>query len=382
MRRELLRAKAREFQPELDQVRDIYAEAEAEKRALTPAEKAICDPILAKGRDITDALRQLRIDDEVRAAAKGLAADVGNPYGGDDSAGDTKGRRLAFTKGMAAKVADSMLGGTKALAPSGATVVNQEFEADPIPLGRVATGLLDVLPVKTHTSPEYAFMRQSVRTNAAAVVAEGATKPTTTLTVARIEQSLSVIAHLSEGVPRYWLLDNDALQDFVDNELRYGLGLAVEAKVIADINGTSGIQAQAYSNSVLETLRKGITKIEASGLVAGAIALHPTDWETVELALSSTNAVEHLSLPYDPATRRLFGVPIATTTSQTAGTAHVLANDAVVLDVDTQGIDVQWSENSNSDDFSKNLIRARCEGRFGTSVRSLLGVVKATLTST
>lgn len=170
--RELLRAKAIELRPELDRARDIAAKAAAENRAMTPDEKAIHDPIAVKARELADALRQIRNDDAVRAAAKGLATAIGHP-GGDDSAGDTKGRRLAFTKGMAAKVADSMLGGTKALAPSGATVVDQEFEADPIALGRVATGLLDVLPVKTHTSPEYAFMRQSVRSSAAAVVAEG-----------------------------------------------------------------------------------------------------------------------------------------------------------------------------------------------------------------
>ena len=35
----------------------------------------------------------------------------------------------------------------------------------------------------------------------------------------------------------------------------------------------------------------------------------------------------------------------------------------MVVDTDTIGVGVQWSENSNSDDFSKNLIRARCEGR-------------------
>jgi hypothetical protein len=29
---------------------------------------------------------------------------------------------------------------------------------------------------------------------------------------------------------------------------------------------------------------------------------------------------------------------------------------------------VQWLENSHADDFSKNLIRARCERRFATSV--------------
>ena len=51
----------------------------------------------------------------------------------------------------------------------------------------------------------------------------------------------------------------------------------------------------------------------------------------------------------------------------------MLAVDAVVVDPDTQGVEVQWSESSNSDDFAKNLIRARCEGRFGTSVLESAG---------
>ena len=124
----------------------------------------------------------------------------------------------------------------------------------------------------------------------------------------RFEQTLAVVAHLSEGIPRYWLLDSVALQMFVENEMTFGLQLAVEAKVLSDVNATSGIQVQAYATSVPTTLRKGLTKLETAGYTAGALVLHPTDWEGVELALSSTNAVEHLSLPYDPATRRLFGV--------------------------------------------------------------------------
>ena len=99
------------------------------------------------------------------------------------------------------------------------------------------------------------------------------------------------------------------------------------------------------------------------------------------LARTSSNAIEHLSLlPYDPASRRLFGVPVVATVSEAAGVGHVLAADAVVVDTDTQGVGVQWSETSNTDDFAKNLIRARCEGRFGTSVLSPLGVVSCDLT--
>jgi hypothetical protein len=178
---------------------------------------------------------------------------------------------------------------------------------------------MDMLPVNAHTSTEYAYLRQTVRTNNAAVVAEGATKPTSIYSVVRVEQSLVVVAHLSEGIPRYWILDSTALEMFVENELTFGLQLAVEAKVLADINATSGIQTQAYATSVLATLRKGLTKLETAGYTAGAVVLHPTDWEGVELALSSTNAVEHLSLPYDPASRRLFGVPVVATVSEAAG---------------------------------------------------------------
>ena len=59
---------------------------------------------------------------------------------------------------------------------------------------------------------------------------------------------------------------------------------------------------------------------------------------------------------------------------------HVLARDAVVVDTDTIGVGVQWSETSSVDDFSKNLIRALCEGRFGTSVLNPLRVVSCDLT--
>jgi hypothetical protein len=39
-----------------------------------------------------------------------------------------------------------------------------------VALGQVAKSLLDVLPVKAHTTAEYAYLRQTTRTNNAAVV--------------------------------------------------------------------------------------------------------------------------------------------------------------------------------------------------------------------
>jgi len=109
--------------------------------------------------------------------------------------------------------------------------------------------------------------------------------------------------------------------------------------------------------------------------------MHPTDFEGVELALSSVTAVEHLSLPFDAATRRLFGTPIVATVSEAAGVAHVIGVGTVVVDTDTRGISLDWSENATADSFAKNMIIARCEGRFGTSVLSPLGIVSADLTA-
>ena len=51
----------------------------------------------------------------------------------------------------------------------------------------------------------------------------------------------------------------------MDGELRFGLGLAVDAEVLADVNATSGVQTQAFATSVLTTLRKALTKREAAG---------------------------------------------------------------------------------------------------------------------
>ena len=133
---------------------------------------------------------------------------------------------------------------------------------------------LALLAVQTVGS-QFAYLRQSVRQNAAAIVAEGSVKPTSTCTLVRIEDKLDVVAHLSEAVPRFWIADNVALEEFLDSELRFGLQAAVEATVISDVAATSGIQMQSYSVSVLQTIRNSLTKLETSGYAPSSMVLHP-----------------------------------------------------------------------------------------------------------
>ena len=58
-----------------------------------------------------------------------------------------------------------------------------------------------------------------------------------------------------------------------------------------------------------------------------------------------------------------------------------MASGAVALDIDTWGVGVQWWENATADSFGKNLVFARCESRYATSVFSPLGVVTLDLTA-
>jgi hypothetical protein len=170
------------------------------------------------------------------------------------------------------------------------------------------------------------------------------------------------------------------LERFVSDELERGLRNALEAGVIGDIAGTSGIQVQAWATSALVTVRNGLTKVVVAGHVPSAIVLHPQDWATIELAVASSNAVEHMGLPLDPQRRTLWGVPLAVTVGQAAGVGHVLSSGAVALDTDGQGVGIQWSEATN-DDLTMNQMRCRVEGRYATSVYQPLGVVSLDLTA-
>lgn len=296
------------------------------------------------------------------------------------------GKRLTFGTKTAAALAIKMLGApgglrTKALAPSGSAAVGQEFRPDPIALGKPAHSLLDVLPTTPHDTAEFSYLRQTVRTNNAAVVPDYQLKPTSVYSVERIEDRLDVIAHLSEPVPRFWFQDNEALTGFLANELDYGLRVAVEAKVLSDINATSGLQTVTDTTSqTLVRLRKSLTLLEQSGYSPGFFLLDPVDWEGIELLLTSSGATDMQGIPYDPAQRRLFGVPVVVSVAQAAGVGHTVAAGAVALDTGSEGTGVQWSE-SHADDFGKNLVRARCEGRYATSVYAPLGVVTVDLTA-
>lgn len=346
---------------------------------------------LEKSRDAVDAYKAAKKDHEVYSFVKTeFGGDFGSLSDGVGREFKDSGKRLSFGSKMAAKAVRTMRGGgapgtaeaeaAKALAPNRDTIIGQDFNDKPIELGKVGTTFLDALPVDRRGTPSWRYLRQSVRTNNAAVVEEGDVKPTSVYSLGEVTGELKVIAHLSEAVPRYWLIDNSNLEEFLRSELEYGLRTAVEAKVLTDINATSGIQVQAFDTDVFATLRKASSKIEAAGYAPAYHLLHPTDWEALELA-KDLNGQYRLGGPNSLGMRRLWDVPVIVSLAQTAGVSHTVAAETISVVTDDTGVNVQWSETSNAEDFSRNLIRARCEGRFETEVWRPWGVVKGDLTA-
>ena len=233
-----------------------------------------------------------------------------------------------------------MAGGTKALV-STTIGVPTVIEPEVVPMASTPTSVLDLIPVKSTEGPEgsnmFTFLRQTVRTNNAAVVKDGAAKPTSVYTVAEVEDRYRVIAHLSEPIPQRILNDSSALMRFLQFEMFYGLRKALEAQVVSGtgaegtpgdptsalltgIKNTSGVQAVAYATDIVTTAREAMTAMLNQGVEPTAWVLHPTDAEAFDLLREGGATGGYImGGPGGPAEDRLWTIPRVISTAATAG---------------------------------------------------------------
>ena len=193
---------------------------------------------------------------------------------------------------------DIITTGTKALTSSGQIVTDVPVLPTVVPTGRPAVSLLDVIPSNRLSAPTYRYIRQASRALAAAAVAPGEVKPTSAVGTQTIDNTVSVVAHLSEALDKFVLSDAPQLQRFVADELLYGLDVAIQAQALngsgtapnqTGILNTSGVSVQAFATNVLTSVRKAITSAETLGYAPSVLVISPADWEALEL-LATTDA--------------------------------------------------------------------------------------------
>jgi HK97 family phage major capsid protein len=179
-------------------------------------------------------------------------------------------------------------------------------------------------------------------------------------------------------ISRQLAMDNTALAAYVEARMRYGVQRKVETQLVSG-NGTSpnlsgfldagNFTAHGYADAALGSalkklvlIRKIIADLEVAGYTPSAIVFNPADWATIEIDLL-TSAVNAVRVSYMASGQpMLWGVPVVKSVGMTADTFAVGDFRQHGTIYNREGVVVQMSE-SDSDNFTKNLITLRAERR-------------------
>lgn len=250
--------------------------------------------------------------------------------------------------------------------------------APPLPLLQQRLFVRDLLPVGQTSNPAIWWIRQTGFTNNAAVVTEGALKPTSTIAYDSVMTAVSTIAHLFKASKQI-LADFAQLRTDVDRELRYGLKYVEEQELLLG-DGTGihlhGIvpQATAFSAAFSPALHNRIDDIRLAMLQAtlarlppSGIVMHYTDWAQIELTKDSTGQYL-MANPLRLAGMTLWGLPVVPTEIASFEDNFLVGpfNSGAQI-YDREEINVEIST-ENNDDFEKNMVTIRCEERVALAV--------------
>jgi HK97 family phage major capsid protein len=296
----------------------------------------------------------------------------------------------AFAGGHAQKmrveVKNTLVGSDTNVAPARAPgVVGGAFQ----PLSLEA-----FLPSTPTGSNAIEFTRENVFTNAAAETAEGGSKPESSLTWTLVNMPVSTVAHWIK-ISRQLAADNRALAAYVDSRMRYGVNLKVELQLgagdgtapnISGIMDSGNFTAHGIANAALGStlkkfvlIRQVLAAAYAAGYPADAIVLNPTDWATMEIELMTVAAGQTLYSVSDGGVPRLFGVPVVQSIGMTAGSFAAGAFGQAYMVHNREGVVVEMSD-SDSDNFTKNLVTIRAERRLALATERPAAVRAGTLT--
>ncbi|MFM9723723.1 phage major capsid protein [Streptomyces scabiei] len=311
--------------------------------------------------------------DDAQAAVKAMA-------GGDVAAkvktGGSRGEVLAraFKDAM---IQRGMVDGQKALLPTSGSVMLPVDIGDVV-LPYAANGLSQVISTDQLTASDgFTYMQQTVRTHNASTVARGAQKPTSVYTMDRVPGKVMTLAHLSEEIPKQWLADMPALEDFLREEMANGLqleahstllngGTAEDGTAVEGLLATTGVRHQDFVTNVLITTRKVLTTMQLAGEKVTAWVFNPTDWETIELLRNEQDQAELPGTPSGRAPLQLWGVPVVLDPGVEEGTGLVGDWSTVYL-LTRQGVRMDWSEAGTL--FEKNQVKFRSEARIGVAFK-------------
>jgi len=315
-------------------------------------------------------VKQLEIADRLLAVEQsggapkgdGQISNVGTQFTASDA-------YMSFVGGSTQKARVEISNST--LTGSDATVA-PDRKAAIVPGAEQMLTIEDLLVSLPTSSNAIEYTRESSFTNNAAEVLEGVALPETDIAFELKNMPVSTVGHFTK-ISRQLASDAPALAAYINFRMTYGVNLRVETQlgagdgVGANISGlmdTGNYTAHGIANAALGSvlkkhvlIRKVIAILRNSGYKADAVMLNPIDYGDMQIEEGTTANIKGLSL----------NVPVVESTAVAQDTFLVGAFQQAATVHNREGITVELSE-SDSDNFTKNLITVRAERRLGLTV--------------
>lgn len=274
-------------------------------------------------------------------------------------------------------------------AGAGTSLVPTDRRAGVLELPTRRLTIRDLLTPGRTNSSSIEYVKETLFTNNAAPVAEGAQKPESDMRFDRTNTAVRVIAHWVQASKQI-LSDAPMLQSYIDGRLRYGLAYKEEQQLLTG-DGTNenllGLmpQATAFSaptgapetTTTIDKLRVALLQAALAEFPATGMVLNPIDWTGIEL-LKDTTGRYIIGNPQGTLSPTLWNLPVVATQAMAqnnflAGAFRLGAQifdrwDATVL-ISTE----------DRDNFIKNMVTILAEERLGLAVYRPQAFVKGLL---
>jgi HK97 family phage major capsid protein len=274
---------------------------------------------------------------------------------------------------------------------SAGAFVNTDFTGIYEPLGRYPLTLRQLISVRQTMSDTVEFVRQTTQVTQAAPVPEanvttysGTTgevsglKPEAAMAFLQVTEVVKTIAVWIPATKRA-LSDAGQLRGLIDDELRSDVNEELEDQLLngdgvgenfTGLANTANTLAQAFVTDTVQTARKAITNLLINGRqMPTAYLMNPADWEGFDLS-QDLQGRYYWGGPMAQGARTLWGVPVAQSFFQTAGTAW-LGNWSKMVLWDREQAMISVSD-SHADFFIRNLVAILCE------LRAAMGIIRPT----
>jgi HK97 family phage major capsid protein len=273
-------------------------------------------------------------------------------------------------------------------ASSGGALIPPDRQTEVILGVRRQTRVPDLLAQAETTSNLIQYMKENVLTNAAAVVAESATKPESNITYELEETGVKVVATWIQAT-RQLMDDAPQFRSVVDGTLDYALATVVENQVLngdgtgENITGLT-TAATAYSSpwtsvgdTRIDVILKAIAQAETgSELPVTGIVLNSLDWAQM-MGIKADDG-DYLSKgPFSATPPTLWGRPVVPTTAMTAS-KFLVGNFQQAATLFTRMETEILISQDHSDFFIKNLLAIRAEKRIALVIKRPLALVYGT----